>query len=51
MLSLVTLLVDLVLLGAYERAFVNVWVDFNVGIVAQLEGVLNQVSVSLVTAG
>jgi hypothetical protein len=51
MLSLITLLMNLVLLGAYERAFVNVGVDLNVGVVAQLESVLNQVSVSLVPAG
>jgi hypothetical protein len=40
MFAFVTLLVDLMLFGAYERALVNVWVDFNVGVVTELEGVL-----------
>lgn len=40
MFALEALLVDLVLLGADERAFVNIGVDFDVGVVAQLESVL-----------
>ena len=35
-----SLLVDLVLLGANKRALVDVWVDFNIRIVGQLQGVL-----------
>jgi hypothetical protein len=39
-LAFESLLVDLVLLGADEGAFVDVGVDFDVGVVAQLERVL-----------
>ena len=39
-LALESLLVDLVLLGSDEGALVHVGVDFDVGIVAQLERVL-----------
>jgi hypothetical protein len=48
-LALVTLLMDLILFGAYERAFIYVGVDFNVGVVAQLESIL--VSLSALSAG
>lgn len=40
MSSLVSLLVDLVLFGADERAFVDVRMDFDVRVVAELEGIL-----------
>ena len=40
MLALVPLLVDLVLLGADEGAFVDIGVDFDVRVVAQLERIL-----------
>jgi hypothetical protein len=40
MLALVSLLMDLVLLGTDEGAFVDIGVYFDVGIVAQLECVL-----------
>jgi hypothetical protein len=33
MSSVVALLVDLILLSSYERAFVNVRVDFDIGVV------------------
>ena len=39
-LALKTLLMDLILLRADERTFVDVGVDFNVGVVAQLESIL-----------
>jgi hypothetical protein len=39
-LSLESLLVNLVLFGTYEGAFVNVWVNFNVRVVAQFESIL-----------
>lgn len=39
-LTLLPLEVDLVLFRADERALVDVGVDFDVGVVAQLEGVL-----------
>lgn len=39
-LSLGTLLVNLILLCADEGAFVHIGVDFYVGVVAELEGVL-----------
>ena len=39
-LTVLTLLVDLVLLCADERALVDVWMDFNVGVVAELESIL-----------
>jgi hypothetical protein len=39
-LALESLLVDLVLLGSDEGALVNVGVDFDVGVVAQLERIL-----------
>lgn len=40
MFALVTLLVDLALLGSDERTFVDVGVDFDVGVIAQLESIL-----------
>lgn len=39
MFSIVALLMDLVLFCADERAFVDVWVDFDVGVVGELEGI------------
>ena len=39
-LALESLLMDLILFSSNERAFVNVGVDFDVGIVAQLESIL-----------
>jgi hypothetical protein len=40
MLALPTLLMNLILLRAYEGSFVDIWVDFNVGVVAQLQSIL-----------
>ena len=40
MLAGLSLLVDLVLFGADEGAFVDVGVDFDVAVVGELEGVL-----------
>ena len=48
MLALLTLLVDLALLCADERAFVDVGVDLDVGIIADFESVLFE-AVSLVS--
>jgi len=45
--ALGALLVDLVLFGADEGAFVDVGVDFDVGIIAELEGVLGRCVSSL----
>lgn len=39
-LALESLLMDLILFSSNERAFVNVGVDFDIGIVAQLESIL-----------
>ena len=39
-LALESLLMDLILFGSNERAFVDVRVDFDVGIVAQLKSIL-----------
>lgn len=39
-LAVLTLLVDLVLLCTDERALVDVWVDFNIGVVAELKSIL-----------
>lgn len=41
-LALLTLLVDLVLLCADEGTLVDVWVNFNIRVVAELESVLER---------
>jgi hypothetical protein len=50
MFALFTFLMDLILFGADKGAFVDVWVDFNVGVVAQFESILRW-SVSLAMRG
>ena len=42
-----SLLMDLVLLCANERALIDVWVDFNVRVVTQFESVLVIVSLEV----
>jgi hypothetical protein len=44
MLALLSLLVDLVLLGTDKGALVDIWVNLNIGIVAELQRILREAS-------